>query len=177
MSQRSCFFIGHRDAPDDVYPTLVAEVQRHIVELDVREFIVGKYGAFDHLAAKAVREMKEKYPQVSLTLLLPYHPAERPVQKPEGYDSTYYPDGMERVPRRFAIVRANRYMVAHVDYLIAYVWHTASNARELVEYAQRRQGKGLIQVTVLPRVERSPVAVDRGKPAEHAEHGDKYRTE
>ena len=43
--------------------------------------------------------------------------------------------GMETVPKRAAIVRANRYMVNHSDYLIAYAWHPASNARELVEYA------------------------------------------
>ena len=46
---------------------------------------------------------------------------------------------MESVPRKAAIVRANRYVVDHVDYLIAYAWHPASNARELVEYAQKRQ--------------------------------------
>lgn len=46
---------------------------------------------------------------------------------------------MEKVPRRLAIVRANRYMVDHVDYLIAYAWHPASNARELVKYAALRR--------------------------------------
>lgn len=71
---------------------------------------------------------------------------------PNGFDYTYYPPEMERVPRRFAIVRANRYMVDHVDHLIAYVWHTASHARELLEYAQRRQDRGLMGVTVLSRV-------------------------
>ena len=45
---------------------------------------------------------------------------------------------MERVPKRAAIVRANRYMADHCDFLIAYAWHPASNARELVDYAQAR---------------------------------------
>lgn len=30
-------------------------------------------------------------------------------------------------------------MVDHVDYLIAYAWHPASNARELVEYANTKK--------------------------------------
>ena len=30
---------------------------------------------------------------------------------PEGFDGSFYPEGMEKVPRRVAIVRANRYMV------------------------------------------------------------------
>ena len=43
---------------------------------------------------------------------------------------------LERVLRRVSMVRANRYMVDHVDYLIAYAWHPASNACELLEYAK-----------------------------------------
>ena len=35
------------------------------------------------------------------------------------------------------------------DELIAYAWHPASNARELLEYAQRRERKGKIAVSVL----------------------------
>lgn len=55
---------------------------------------------------------------------------------------------MESIPRKIAIVRANRYVVDHVDYLIAYAWHPASNARELVEYAKRRVKKGSLFITV-----------------------------
>src|SRR5699024_5913754 len=54
-----------------------------------------------------------------------------------------YPPGMESVPRKVAIVRANRYMVDHTDFLIAYAWHPASNAKNLLEYARKREGKGL----------------------------------
>ena len=51
--------------------------------------------------------------------------------------------------RKAAIIRANRYVVDHVDYLIAYAWHPASNARELVEYAKRRVKKGSLFITVI----------------------------
>ena len=56
---------------------------------------------------------------------------------------------MESVPRRFAIVRANRYVIDHTDYLLAYVWNTASNAKALLEYALRLESKGQISVTTL----------------------------
>jgi hypothetical protein len=52
---------------------------------------------------------------------------------------------MEKVPRRFAIPHANRYMVDHSDYLIAYAWHPASNARNLVDYAMRKN-KAVINI-------------------------------
>ena len=86
-----------------------------------------------------VISLKQQYPQIALSLLIPYHPVERPIETPPGFDNTYYPPGMEKVPRKLAIVRANRYMVENVDYLIAYAWHPASNARNLVEYAEKRK--------------------------------------
>ena len=44
-------------------------------------------------------------------------------------------NGMETVPMRATIIRTNRYMVAHSNYLIACVWHSASNTLNLMEYA------------------------------------------
>lgn len=148
---KSCFFIGHRETSIEILPTLTEMVEKHITEYGVTEFIVGNYGGFDHMAAKAVIATKERHPNITLSMLIPYHPAERPIELPQGFDNTFYPPGMEKVPRRLAIVRANRYTVDHVDYLIAYAWHPASNARELVEYAKKREFRNLISVTVLPR--------------------------
>ena len=147
MDTKSCFFIGHREASEEIYPALYAAVEQHILEYGVTEFIVGHYGGFDRLAVSAVKEAKRFYPEVKLILLLPYHPAERPISTPDGFDKTFYPPGMESVPRKVAIVRANRYVVDHVDYLIAYAWHPASTARELLEYAKRREKRDLISIT------------------------------
>ena len=146
MGGKSCFFIGHRETSEAIYQALYAVVEQHIWEYGVTEFIVGHYGGFDRLAASAVKEAKRFYPEVQLTLLLSYHPAERPIPTPDGFDGTFYPPGMESVPRKIAIVRANRYVVDHVDYLIAYAWHPASNARELLEYAKK---KNSVSVTTL----------------------------
>lgn len=148
---KSCFFIGHREASSEILPALAEAVEKHITEYGVTEFIVGNYGGFDRVAAKAVIAAKARHPGITLSMLIPYHPAERPSELPQGFDNTFYPPGMEKVPRKLAIVRANRYMVDHVDYLIAYAWHPASNARDLVEYAGKRARRNLISVTVLPR--------------------------
>lgn len=151
MERKTCFFIGHREAPDSLLPILDAEVERHITEFNVMDFVVGRYGRFDSMAASCVKAAKKRHPEVTLTLLLPHHPYDQPIPTPSGYDATFYPPGMETVPKRAAIVRANRYMVDHSDFLIAYVWHPASNARELVEYAKRRKDQGKIRVSILPR--------------------------
>ena len=148
---KSCFFIGHREASTEIFPILTEAVERHIAQFGVREFIVGNYGGFDRMAAKAIIASKAQYPEITLSLMIPYHPSERPLECPAGFDNTFYPPDMERVPRRLAIIRANRYMVDHVDYLIAYAWHPASNARNLLEYAQKRERQHLISITTLPK--------------------------
>lgn len=89
------------------------------------------------MAAKAAISAKAAHPEVTPLLLLPYHPAERPIEAPLGFDGTFYPPGIESVPRRYAIVRADRYMIDHADHLIANAWHPG-NARNMVEYAQRK---------------------------------------
>ena len=62
----TCFFIGHRDAPDKVLPLLEEEVERHITAYGVRDFVVGRYGNFDALAAHAVVCAKERHPGIRL---------------------------------------------------------------------------------------------------------------
>ena len=101
MSRKSCFFIGHREASEEIYPSLYAAVETHIIRYGVTEFIVGRYGCFDGLAAKAVKTAKQNHPEVELTLLLPYHPAERPIPVPDGFDSTYYPSGKSVCSRSY----------------------------------------------------------------------------
>lgn len=146
---KTCFFIGHRETSERVLPALAQEVERHIIECGVTEFVVGHYGGFDRLAASAVQDAKQRRPEVTLTLLLPYHPVERPISTPKGFDRTLYPPDMETVPKRLAIVRANRWMLCHSDYLIAYVSHPSAGSREVLEAALRRQKRGLIRVTNL----------------------------
>ncbi|MBQ7896115.1 MAG: hypothetical protein IJ364_06125 [Oscillospiraceae bacterium] len=143
---KSCFFIGHREAPESLAETLAEAIERHITELGVLEFVVGGYGAFDRMTARLLAAAKERHHEINIMLLTPYHPSERKIYLPKGFEVSFYPPGMERVPKRLAIVRANRYMIEHSDCLIAYVWHPASNARELLEYAQKLESQGKIHI-------------------------------
>ena len=150
---KSCYFIGHREADERLLPVLTKTIKQLINENDVRHFYVGGYGGFDRIAGRAVKEAKEKYPDITLNLVLPYHPAERPMENPFGFDGTYYPEGLENVPRRFAIVRANKRMVDTSDWLVCYVRHGASNSRNLLEYARRREKKEQIHIVNLAELE------------------------
>ena len=113
------------------------------------EFVVGKYSRFDALAAKCVKAAKKRHSGVTPTLLLLYPLYDHPTPTPADFDGTFYPLGMETVPKRAAIVRANRYMVAHSEYLIAYVQHSASKAWDLAKYVRRYEKQGSITITAL----------------------------
>lgn len=119
MPNSRCFLIGHRDTSSDILPSLTTEIEHHIREQGITEFVVGQYGGFDRLAAHALYRCKTEYPGLTLTLLCAYHPAERAVILPRGFDGFWYPAGLEQVPRRFAIQRANWLAVEQSEYLIA----------------------------------------------------------
>ena len=131
---KSCFLFGHRDTPQEILPALENAVLRHYLCCGVRNFYVGNRGDFDRLATTALRRIKQEYADIRLFLLLAYHPAERSVVLPDGFDSTYYPP-LENTPRQYAIIKSNRYMVKHADTIICYV-KNIGNGRNLLEYAK-----------------------------------------
>jgi len=145
---KSCFFIGHREADERLLPILTAAIERLITEEQVLFFYVGRYGGFDRIAATAIKHLKLHHPDITLMLVLPYHPGERIIETPYGFDGTYYPEGLEKVPRRYAIVKANEIMAKQSDWLISYVRHGASNSRRILEYAQK-QGTACININDL----------------------------
>lgn len=136
---KRCFFIGHRDAPGALYPKVLAAVGDCIRMHGEVEFLVGRYGNFDAMAAQAVIAWKQEEPSVRLTQLVPYLPAKALLP---DFDGALFPPGMEFVPRRAAIVRANQYAARTCDTLIAYAKHPASNAWNLLAYVQPRIRRG-----------------------------------
>lgn len=147
MNAKTCFFIGNRNAPNSIKELLADAIEKHIVEYGVNTFTVGQYGAFDSMVICALRNAKKKYTNIKLYLLAPYA-LNKKTDVPEDFNGTFYPDGLEKVPYRFAIVEANRYMIKHSDYLISYCHHIG-NSRNIVEYAGKREKKGLIKITLL----------------------------
>ena len=134
---KSCFFIGHRYADERIYEKLLAAVDTLISAYGVTDFLVGHYGDFDRMAARAVAEARRAHPGISLTMLLPYYPEDRVISVPPIFDGTFYPPGMEFCPKRYAIVRANQYAIEHSDYLIAYVTGIGKS-RDFLDYAKHK---------------------------------------
>lgn len=144
-----CFFIGHRDTPSEVKPLLLDVINRHITEYGVTQFYVGHNGAFDRMVADTLCQAKKNYPYIENYLLLAYHPAIRNIDKPDGFTSTIFIEGQEKVPPRFAITRLNQQIIREADYLICYVRYITGGSHKLLDFAKARAEKGKLVISNL----------------------------
>lgn len=130
--EKACFLFGHQDTPWELQNLLAQSVEIHYQKFCTRIFIVGSYGQFDRMAAAVLRNAKKQHPDITLLLLTPYHPYDRQIELPDGFDGSYYPSGMESVPKKFCIVKANEAAAQSCHSAICYVRHWG-NARKLLE--------------------------------------------
>jgi uncharacterized phage-like protein YoqJ len=137
--KKVCTFCGHHDADSSIYPALLVAIEKVVLENQVTLFYVGNQGSFDHMALKAIKELKERYPQISYSIILAYMPGEKTDYDNDQACDTLFPDGLETVPRRYAIVHRNRWMVDHSDCIIAFVQHGWGGAAQTLKYAQNKR--------------------------------------
>lgn len=142
-------FCGHRDFVE----TAEAENQLTMfLEKYARENVRlvcynGGYGNFDYFAAKCVQRMQEQYSNIRNCLVLPYIDQpflDRIAVFTNRFDETIYPP-LESVPRKYAIIRRNEWMVDSADVVIACVKYSWGGAARTLEYARRKR-KNIIQI-------------------------------
>lgn len=143
---KTCFFAGHRDAPDGIQGRLDALVRDLVETYGVTEFIVGHRGNFDRMAALAVRRAKAKYSGIRAFRLLAYQPEGDRVPLPDLFDGFYYPLDLAGVPKRGAIVRANQIALDGSDAFVVYAAREGGNTAALLRRARRMEKAGRLMV-------------------------------
>ena len=138
-----CTFFGHRDAPQEIVPTLHEVLKKLIEQHGVTEFYVGNQGNFDHMVKAEVVRLQEGYPNIRYTEVLAYLPKEKARQA--EYENTLYPDGLELVPPKFAIDKRNRWMLDHADVVVTYVTATFGGAAKFKSLAEKK-GKAIYEL-------------------------------
>ena len=129
-------FCGHSKINQtDGFSRWLDAILPSFIEGGATTFYLGGYGAFDGLAAAAVRRQKKVYPHIEMVLVLAY--LDRDVDA-SRYDSTTYPP-LEQVPPRYAIVKRNEWMVYESDVVISGVTHSWGGAAKTLEFAQRKK--------------------------------------
>ncbi len=106
-------------------------------------FFVGDKGHFDALARSVLRDLKREYPQIDYAVVLAYLPRSHDIY--DDFSDTLYPEGLELVPPRYAIVRRNLWMLERADFVVAYVERDWGGAAQFVRKAERA-GKKVINL-------------------------------
>ena len=140
--KKSCFFNGNRDASETVEGSLCSCIIDLIENKGVENFIVGRYGKFDWIAAKMIIKIKKQYPHIRLTLLTPYHPGCKQISLPDGFDDILYLFEEQAHPK-YAIIQANQKAICMCEYLVACVNHPGK-AQTFLSNACSRENRGLI---------------------------------
>lgn len=110
-------------------------------------FFVGNHGAFDAMAWSVLSELRPIYSHIRFTTVLAYMPMHNScLGKTYANMDTLLPEGIETVPRRYAIIWRNKWMLQQADYVVTYVVHHTGGAARFEEMA-KRQGKTVICLT------------------------------
>jgi len=110
-------------------------------------FFVGNHGDFNRMTRSLLRELSELYPHIRYAVVLAYVPQKRDEFDQRYWSDTMLPEGIERVPPRFAISWRNRWMLDHADIVVTYVTHSWGGAAQFAEIAER-QGKAIVKLGV-----------------------------
>lgn len=120
MEKKTCTFFGHRDSPDTIKPKIRAAVIDLIENHGVTMFYVGNQGNFDRLVRS----------------VLAYMPSAK--KSADDFSDTLLPDGIEKVPKRFAISWRNKWMIEHADYVVTYVTRLFGGAAQFSALAKSK---------------------------------------
>lgn len=133
-----CAFLGHRCLNEDIYEKLETQIEQLILTENADTFWVGGHGEFDELAAAAVRKLQQKYPHITLILILAYVPQLDRYGEELPFDAFDYPDEAEQAPKRLAIIHRNKYIAKNCDFVIAYIRQDSGGAYEAAQIAKRK---------------------------------------
>lgn len=127
-------FFGHKDTPKETEPTLRTALIDLIENHNATEFFLGNNGNFDTMVRRQLEELSETYP-ITYSVVLAYLPTKK--SKYVELTNTILPEGIETVPKRFAISYRNKWMIQQSDIVVTYVTHTYGGAWQFKEMAER----------------------------------------
>ena len=123
---------------DALYGILKSEIKKY----RTCTFYLGFYGDFDSLCLRILKELKLTYPHIEIVFITPYLDADyqKLIYAKECFDEVIFPP-LEKVPKKYAILRRNKWMVENADFLIAYVKYSWGGAAKTLEFAKQKKKK------------------------------------
>lgn len=137
----NCTFFGHADAPSEIKDRLRETIIGLIENRGADCFYVGNHGNFDRMALAVLKELKEVYTQIDYYVVYAYLP-----QNGEDFKHSIYPEGIETVPKRFAINYRNNWLIGHADIVITFVVRSFGGAAKFKKAAENKR-REIIEIT------------------------------
>ena len=131
-----CTFFGHSECYS-LDATVLRSTIEDLIKQGTTEFLVGNHGQFDGMVFSCLQDLSKDYPEISYSVALAYLPTHK-----EEYDiyhgHSFYPEGQEIGPAKFAIERRNRWMIDTSDRCLCYINHTWGGAYKFARMAKKR---------------------------------------
>ena len=127
-------FFGHRDTPKETEPALRLTLINLIENKNATVFYVGNHGNFDTMVRRQLEDLSKIYP-IKYCIVLAYMPS----KNDEPDEHTILPEGIETVPRRFAINYRNKWMLNKSDIVVTYVTRIFGGAWEFQQMAKKQR--------------------------------------
>lgn len=121
-------FFGHKDTPKNIEPTLRTTLIDLIENHGATVFYVGNNGSFDTMVHRQLEALSQTYP-INYSVVLAYLPTKK--SDYEDYTNTILPEGIETVPKRFAISFRNKWMIQQAVVVVTYVTHSFGGAAQV----------------------------------------------
>ena len=135
-------FFGHRDTPSEIEAELRLVLTDLIKNENVTVFYVGNNGSFDYMAKRVLEDLSVIYP-INYNIVLPYLPVKK--NEYENFENTVFPEGLEAVPKRFAVSYRNKWMIEQSDVVVTYVTRNFGGAWQFKKMAEKK-GRRIIEL-------------------------------
>ena len=145
MNGKTCTFFGHRNTPAGIRSKLHDTLVELIEHDGADTFSVGNQGDFDSMVHKELKALSRVYPHIRYSVVLAYMPEKRSEYDITDYTDTVFPEGLETVPRKFAVDRRNNMMLDWSDIVVTYITRSGGGAAKFRELAEKK-GKVVINL-------------------------------
>ncbi len=129
-----CTFFGHRDTSERIKDELKNTVSA-LIDNGVKKFYVGNNGNFDLIVQDVLFELQKTQENIDYKIVLSYIDEKALCGDQEA---TIFPEGLEGVPRRYAVSKRNEWLIKSSNYVIAYCTNSFSNCHKWIEKAKKK---------------------------------------
>ena len=142
-----CAFFGHRQVLSSIETECRQQIEKVVKENEAILFYIGHQGQFDSMIKRILRSLKTSYPHMEYAVVLAYMPSAACSKENEFLlGETLFPEGLEKVPPKYAIYKRNLWMIEQADMIITHVVHSVGGAWKFKKIAERK-GKKIINIT------------------------------